>query len=100
MTECESCEEYDSISSRQQQILRQVANALNGPPRPLSNWSHHDLGVKAERLVVTQHALIAQLRAGITLLGAQDITPAGARVLERILDEAEAKLPPTAQHQP
>lgn len=36
-------------------------------------------------------ALIARLRAALRLIGNQDITPMGARMLERILDEEEAK---------
>ncbi len=35
-------------------------------------------------------ALAARVRAALRLLGNDDITPAGRRVLERILDEAES----------
>lgn len=87
---CEWCIEYDGLMMRQGEILRAVANALNGPPGPRRSWSHHDLGEKAEALVSKQAAMIARLRAALTLLGRDDITPAGRRVLDRILDEVEA----------
>ena len=41
---------------------------------------------------MTEQALIARLRAALVLLGNEDITPAGRRVLEKILDEADEAL--------
>ena len=49
---------------------------------------------RTEDLVKSQHALIARVRAGLVLLGSQDITPMGVRVLEGILSAAEERLPP------
>jgi len=44
-------DDYDWLADRHAAIITQVANALNGPPPPLTMWSHHDLGDKAEQLV-------------------------------------------------
>lgn len=53
---------------RQGEILTGVALALNGPPPPLTSWSHHDLAEKAEQLVATLNraraALAPYLAAG------------------------------------
>lgn len=78
--------EYDELISRQGEILRRVANALNGPPPPRTAWSFHDLGEKAEAAMGKHEALVARLRAALRLLDNGDITPAGRRVLDRILD--------------
>lgn len=43
-------DEYDALLTKHGEILRRVANALNGEPAPLSSWSHHDLGEKSEAL--------------------------------------------------
>lgn len=45
---------------------------------------------RAKTLVSKRTATLARLRAALTLLGHEDITPAGRRVLDRILDEVEA----------
>jgi hypothetical protein len=87
----EAIEEYDNLMMHQGRILTRVANALNGPPGPLRSWSHHDLGEKAEALVARHTALAARIRAGLRLLGNDDITPAGRRVLEKILDDEDKR---------
>lgn len=92
--DCAAAAEYDAIMMRQGAILRRAANALNGPPPPLTSWSHHDLGEKAEAAVAAHRALIIRLRAGLKFIGPQEITPVGARFLEKILVDAESKLPP------
>lgn len=42
--------EYEAIFNTTSRILRDTANALNGPPPPLTTWSHHDLADKAAAL--------------------------------------------------
>lgn len=38
--------------------------------------------------------LIARLRAALTLIGPDDITPMGKRILDRILDDEEKRRDP------
>lgn len=42
--------EYEAIFDVTSKILKDTANALNGPPPPLTTWSHHDLADKAAAL--------------------------------------------------
>lgn len=49
----EDADERDSthwLFQRHSETLTRVANAVNGPPKPLWSHSHHDLGEKAEEL--------------------------------------------------
>ena len=66
--------------------LHRVANAVNGPPPPRTAWSFHDLGEKVEALAGQRE----RFRAALRLLYPDDITPAGRRVLEKILDAETA----------
>jgi hypothetical protein len=79
----------DWLTDKMSAQLNRVANAVNGPPPPRTAWSYHDLGEKVEAAVAKHPALIARLRAALVLIGDQDITPMGRRMLERILDEEE-----------
>lgn len=57
--------EYDQLLIKHGEILRRVANALNGEPAPLTSWSHHDLGEKAEaleELTLKQHSALMQIK--------------------------------------
>lgn len=49
----EDADERDSthwLFQRHSETLTRVANAVNGPPKPLWSHSHHDLGEKAEAM--------------------------------------------------
>lgn len=49
----EDADERDSthwLFQRHSETLTRVANAVNGPPKPLWHHSHHDLGEKTEEL--------------------------------------------------
>lgn len=58
-------EKSHPLITRQGDILSGVARALNGPPPPLTSWSHHDLAEKAEELV--HRAEIDAARIGAAL---------------------------------
>lgn len=61
----DEADEYDQVLSRTNEILTGVANALNGPPPPLTTWSHHDLAEKAAALdahLEQTHAALARVR--------------------------------------
>jgi hypothetical protein len=45
---------------------------------------------RGEAAMAKRAALIARLRAALTFISPDDITPMGRRVLDRILDEEEA----------
>lgn len=54
------------------------------------------LGKRREALTTNEdkhRALIARVRAAVEFISPDDITPMGARVLDRILDEEEAAAP-------
>lgn len=57
-------EGYPELVDRQAALLRGVADALNGPPPPLTSWSYHDLPEKAQALV----AELAAERGGMDYL--------------------------------
>jgi hypothetical protein len=44
-------DEYDALLGKLGKTLTRIANALNGPPPPLTHWSYHDLADKTEKLV-------------------------------------------------
>ncbi|AOZ64636.1 hypothetical protein SEA_CHUBSTER_85 [Arthrobacter phage Chubster] len=57
----EDADERDSthwLFQRHSETLTRVANAVNGPPKPLWSHSHHDLGEKAEELAAKHAAAL------------------------------------------
>ncbi|AIZ01758.1 hypothetical protein ArV1_071 [Arthrobacter phage vB_ArtM-ArV1] len=69
----EDADERDSthwLFQRHSETLTRVANAVNGPPKPLWSHSHHDLGEKAEAMASELNEAREKLNPGADMVDA------------------------------
>lgn len=54
-------DEYDALLTAQSDILEATVNVLRGDPPELTQWSHHDIAERTQRLAGAHDALRASL---------------------------------------